>query len=109
MSPFDAIGQFALGLIKSGHVQGWYRLIASVLATAFVTFWGILGIALVQGSGWAVSFGTASLAMSLAVLGIWLRSPLTKGIPILYPSKIEAARIEQLTADGSVFNPNEKR
>jgi hypothetical protein len=47
--------------------------------------------------------------MALSVLGIWLRSPLTKGIPILYPGRVEAARLEQLTSEGTVYSPNEKR
>ncbi len=117
MNPLDALAKFGLGLIHEGHVQAWCRLAASLIATAFVTFFGTLGVSTITN----IQVGTpplaaiilagahASLLMALMVLGIWLKSPLTKGIPILYPGKIEASRLEQLASDGSVYNPNDKR
>jgi hypothetical protein len=117
MNPLDALATFGLGLIHEGHLQGWFRLAASIAATAFVSFFGTLGISAMtqvqQGAtpheALFLAAAHASLVMALMVLGIWLKSPLTKGIPILYPGKIEAARIEQLTGEGTVFNPNDKR
>ena len=117
MDPLSALAKFGLGLIHEGHVQGWMRLLASILATAFVTFFGTLGlstIAQVQTGvpanvALVLALAHASVTMALMVLGIWLRSPLTQGTPILYPGAIEAKRLEQLADDGTVFNPNDKR
>lgn len=117
MNPLDTLAKFGLGLISEGHAQAWFRLIASILATAFVTFFGTLGLSVVGSvqSGMPavpammLAIAHSSLLMALMVLGIWLKSPLTKGIPVLYPGKIEAKRLEQLADSGTVYNPNDKR
>lgn len=117
MDPFNAIGNFAIGLIRTGKIQGWIKLAASCAATAFVTFFGIFGLSLtaalqsgtLAGQAIALSLGYASVAMAISVLSLWLRSPLTKGIPILYPGRIDAARLDTLEKEGTVFDPNEKR
>jgi hypothetical protein len=115
MNPFTGIADFCLGLIREGHFQGWMRLIASLVITAFVSFFGTFslstlsqvqaGVPVIVAFPLAIAHG--SLMMSLMVLALWLRSPLTKGIAILYPGKLEAARLEQLVGDGTVFNPND--
>jgi ABC-type multidrug transport system permease subunit len=107
MNPFDTLGTVIVGVYRTGKMQAWAKLAASCIATAFVSFWGTLGITLMSGKPMAYAIGAASLSMALSFLALWVRSPLTKGIPILYPGKIAAARIEQLTADGTEFNPNE--
>jgi hypothetical protein len=117
MNPLGALAEFGLGLIREGHVQGWCRLAASILASAFVSFFGTLGLSalaeLQAGKPASVAIilalAHASIVMALMVLALWLKSPLTKGIPILYPGKIEAARLEQMAESGTVFNPNDKR
>jgi hypothetical protein len=111
----NPLATLAIGWYRTGKLQGWIRLLASCLVTAFVTFFGTFGLivgALVNSGGvnaLVIGLAAASTAMALSVLSLWLRSPLTKGIPILYPGKIEAARLTQLTDDGIVYNPNEKR
>lgn len=117
MNPFDTIGTFFVGLIKEGHLQAWYKLAVSCLATIFVTFFGtfgLTGLALINSQNnytliLVISLLTACLHTALAVLVLWMKSPLTKGIPIAYFGKIEAKRLEVLSSEGSVFNPNDKR
>ena len=115
IDPFSAIATFGLGLIKNGQLQGWCRLAASLIATAFVTFFGTFGIAVVgliqtnSAAPLTLGLAYASISMSVAVLSLWLRSPLTKGIPILYPGKIESARLKELGDSGEVYNPNDQK
>src|SRR6266571_7986398 len=108
MNPFDGLAKLIIGLVHEGVVAAYMRLAASIAATAFVSFFGTLGTSIVAGhEPLAIAIGHASLVMALMVLALWLKNPLTRKIPILYPGKIEAARLEQLVADGTVYNPNE--
>src|SRR5437016_3724253 len=108
MNPFDGLARLVLGFVHQGIMQAWMRLAASIAATAFVSFFGTLGTSIVAAhEPIGIAFGHASLVMALMVLALWLKNPLTRKIPILYPGKIEAARLEQLVADGTVYNPNE--
>lgn len=117
MDPFKTLAEFGVGLIKERHLQEWARLIASLSVSAFVTFVGTFGLSLEAQLHLSVPASVAiplSLAhscvlMALSVLNLWTKSPATKGIPILFTGKIEVARIEQLTGDSIIFNPNEKR
>ena len=110
MNPFDGLAKLIVGFVHEGHLQAWSRLAASIAATAFVSFFGTLGTSIVAGhEPLAIAIGHGSLVMALMVLAIWLRNPLTRGIPILYPGAIEAARLKQLTADGTVYDPNEAK
>ena len=116
-NPLDTLVNLYLGFLHEGHAQAWCRLIASIMATAFITFFGTIGLSVMSqmqigtlpAAAIVLAVAHASLLMALMVLGIWLKSPLTKNIPIMYPGKIEAARLEQLADDGSVFNPNKEK
>lgn len=117
MNPFDGIASFFVGLIHEGHLQAWIKLGVSCLATSFVTFFGtfgLVGLSLISSQNnytliFVISLLTACLHMSLAVLTLWLKSPLTKGMPIAYFGKLESKRIETLTEQGSLFNLNEQK
>jgi hypothetical protein len=85
------------------YVDDWFRLIASVLITSFVTFtgmWGLTGIGMyLKGTNvWAClvfGFLTGLLTTALVVYNLWTRNPLTKGIAIAVPSQLAAKAIEQ--------------
>lgn len=98
MDPFNAIGNFALGYIKSGRMQKWVRFGASTLVSAFVTFWGTWGLAIpslypVVGAVGALilGFGAACVAMSVIVLYLWRRHPLTKELMVMTLGDVETA------------------
>lgn len=100
---FTAIASVINGYIStSKHIkqkEAWFRLGMSIFGTSFVSFSFTFGtvaggalandvpplIALAMG----VASGAAASAVYVAVL--WKRSPLTKGIPIAYPGKVEEA------------------
>src|SRR6266705_5577395 len=115
MNPFEGIATLLIGVYRTGKLQAWARLLASCSATAFITFFATFGLtvsALAKGPpvvALVMGLATASLAMALSVLGLWLRSPLTRNIPLLYPAKIEAARLQELVDDGTVYVPNAQR
>jgi len=50
----------------------------------------------------------AAIAISVCVISLWTRSPLTKGIPLCRPGRIEARRIEMLTTENPVSWGTEK-
>src|SRR6266700_398366 len=110
MNPFDGSAILFLGFVQQGLMGAWLSLVASMAATAFVALFGTQGTSIVAGhEPIGIAFGHASLVMALMVLALWFKNPLTRKIPILYPGKIEAARLEQLVADGTVYNPNEAK
>ena len=85
------------------YVDAWFRLVASVIITSYVTglgMWGLTAIGLyVKGvSIWiALGFGfaTALLTTALVVYNLWTRNPLTKGISIAIPSQLAQAAVNQ--------------
>jgi hypothetical protein len=79
----------------------WFRLIMSIVFTAFVGFWGSFGISVwalydSHGAIGAVVLGIADGAIWMAVttLILFKRSPLTKGMSIVVPMKIEEKALE---------------
>ena len=111
----DALGNFILGWIKNGQMQAWLRLLMSLSGTAFVSFFGVLGITIVSlyptlgpVGALIIGLGSASLAMALSVLFLWRNSKLTKMIPIAVAGDIEAAYQETLEKQGFVLSGEKK-
>ncbi len=86
----------------------WFRFGSSIAGTAFISFWGTWGVvgggALASGAEPLLAlisgFFAGALTMATAVLALWKRSPLTKGIPIMAPMKVEE---ELLKDEGFVY------
>ena len=101
------VGIFGV-LKKTEQKWAWFRFGASLFGTAFISFWGTWGavgggalaagaeplLALISG------FFVGALTMATAILALWKRSALTKGIPILAPMKVEE---ELLKDEGFVY------
>lgn len=114
--PFSAIGGLIIGFHRTGKMQAWGRLIASVLATAFVTFWGTWGLSIwtlhgtmpEAGPVWVglLACANAMMAMASIVIWLWQKSEITKGIPIAYPVKVEA--VAPAIDGGIALDPNKK-
>lgn len=76
----------------------WFKLTLSLSGTAFITFTGTWGLAIISFYEAGVNiyttlilgFASALIATSSITLFIWKRSSLTRGIPIAAPMKIEA-------------------
>ena len=100
------IGQLLVGGYsvhkKLKQREAWFKTIASIVGTGFVSFWGTLGavgetllandvepvLALIG------AFFAACLAMAAMVLYLWKRSPMTKEIPIVAPMRVEKEVLE---------------
>lgn len=102
MNPFDALGSVILGIFRHKATQAWIRLLVSVLVTSFVTFTGVLGATILASyatfgalGALIVGLGTASLSTASAVFYLWMRSPLTKKIPIALPQQVLKAADEE--------------
>lgn len=108
MNPFDALGNFAVNLIKHGAVQAWMKLLVSCLVSSVVAFAGFFGSVLLSTKSFVLAIGSGSLAVSITLVSLWIKSPLTKGIPILYFGEIEVARIEEMQKSFEVYDENKK-
>jgi hypothetical protein len=80
-----------------------------------VTFFGVFGLSvpLLYADFGAVSalvigLATGCLAMATAVLFLWRKSSLTKGIPIVVPGKIEAELNKVLVEQGMSMSGDKK-
>lgn len=92
----NPLGSIVVGLLANRQLQRWLRLLASLAGTALVTFLGIFGLTVLSayptvGAAGALvlGLGTASISTSVTVLWLWRRHPLTKGIPIAVPARVE--------------------
>lgn len=98
--PFGAIASLITGFYgvhkKMRQRQAWFRLGMSIFVTAFISFTGTWGLTIValneRGVGdltaLLLGFAWGLIVMSASVVGLWLRSPLTKGMTIMVPRKI---------------------
>jgi len=110
MSPLDALGHFAIGLIRNHQLQNWCRLAASLVISAVVTFLAVFGTSLltlyVKGYGpeWdvIVSFGYGCSCTAGVLIYLWKTDPATKGIPISFPSDAELDALKK----GITFDTN---
>jgi|ERR1035437_3797879 hypothetical protein len=91
-----------LGAELGDYADRWFRLMASVLVTTYITFpgiWGMTTLGLWQSCGiWValgVGFATALFTTPLVVYNMWTRSELTKNIPIGVPSQLAQAALNQ--------------
>jgi hypothetical protein len=116
LDPINALGNFILGWIQSGKTQEWIRLIFSLLASCFVTFWGVWGLTITSlyptlgaMGAFVLGFAAACIAMSVAFIFNWLKNPLTKKIPLFFPAQIEMKLTEQLQREGMTSINTEKK
>ena len=85
------------------YLDRWFRLVASVIVTSYVTFlgmWGLTGLGMyLKGvSIWiSLVFGflTALLTTALVIYNLWTRNPLTRGIAIAIPQQLAAEAVKQ--------------
>lgn len=92
--------------------EQWFKLSLSLAGTSFVTFWGTWGAAgmslLASGQAPAAAliggFFVAALATAAAVLALWKRSALTRGIAILASMRVEE---EVLKGNVAITTPAE--
>ena len=97
---FGAIASLITGFYgvhkKMKQRQAWFRLGMSIFTTAFISFTGTWGFTIVtlheQGAdditALLLGFAWGLIIMSVSVVGLWLRSPLTKGMTLVVPRKI---------------------
>lgn len=106
MGIFGAISSVIVGWMQvnkaSKLAEDWFRQGMSLFGTALVAFLGIFGTAGVAAlqSGLeplpalAYALFAASGGTAAAILALWKRSSLTKGIPILAPMSVEQKVLE---------------
>lgn len=101
MGIFEAISSVIVGWMQvnkaSKLAEDWFKQGMSIFGTAFVCFFGTFGAvgytSIKTGDAPLVAFMLAlfmgSGAMAAGVGLLWLRSPLTRGIPLLVPMSVE--------------------
>jgi hypothetical protein len=104
------------GFFERHQVEKWARLILSCGVSAFCTGTGVMGAGVIAhlsagtrpGVAMAYGFGEGLVASAALVLHLWIKSPLTKGMPIAVPGSVEAAEIKILENEGIVSYENKK-
>ncbi len=106
MGIFNAIATVIVGWMSVNKgaklAEQWFKQGMSIFGTALVSFLGIFGAvgagALQTGATpWVcllTALFAASMATAAAVLALWKRSTLTRGIPILSPMQVEQKVLE---------------
>lgn len=105
MDLFTGLATLAIGFYRAKREsdqeikqnEAWFKLSLSLMGTGLVTFLGIFSVAglgaLAAGSAPWVCFLTALFVASgttaAAILSMWKRSTLARGIPILAPMSVE--------------------
>lgn len=98
-------GTYYKVVMKLNEADAWLRFGASLFGTAFVSFTGVWGMsiwALYPRLGvlaaLALGFADGLIAMAATTFLLWSRSPLTRGIPLMVPSRLaDKARQEDTT------------
>lgn len=95
--PWDAIGNFILGLIKERRLEQWIRLFFQILISSLVTFLFTTGTALITSKSWPVSVGLGMLTTAGIIGAFVRRSPITKGMIFTFPAGEAEQEMKQNT------------
>jgi hypothetical protein len=70
------------------RLERWFKLGVTMFFSAFVYFLSATGTALVARQPWPVAVGSGMLAAAVALVFLWNRSPLTKGLMVAEPKDV---------------------
>ena len=87
MGPWDAVGTFFAELIAAKRLEKWYKLAVTMAFSATVTFLSSCGGILLAGKPWPLAVGGGMVASAGALVYLYVRSPLTKGMMIAVPQQ----------------------
>jgi len=88
MNPWDAVGKFFAELIEGKRLERWMKLMVTMVFSAVVYFLSATGTALIAREAWPVAVGAGMLAAAVAMVFLWNRSPLTKGLMVAEPKDV---------------------
>jgi len=91
--PFRAVADIIVGIHNAGKVQGWARLIFSMVASYLISLNVIAGTMLAAGSPWGVALGSGMLAGAGFSFVAFTRAnrKLTEGVVLAVPQVTEDA------------------
>ncbi len=110
----DAIAKLILGLIEKKILQGWIRLLFSMVGSGVLTFMLVCGGSLIGGNvlsllfgtavdgalpaslpsgDWGFSIGLGLVISALMIVAVFRRDPLSRGILFVLPSWEAAAEM----------------
>jgi hypothetical protein len=123
----DGIAKFVLGLIEHKVLQGWIRLLFSMLGSGILTFMlvcggslvGVKTLVLIFGASvanalpsslpagdWGFSVGLGFVFSAVMMIAVFRRDPLSKGIMFVLPSWEAAA---ELNTNIEVIEPQQQK
>jgi hypothetical protein len=88
VNPWDAVGKFFAELIEGRRLERWLKLGVTMFFSAVVYFLSAMGTALLARQPWPVAVGSGMLAAAVALVFLWNRSPLTKGLMVAEPKDV---------------------
>ena len=95
MGPWDAVGTFFAELIAAKRFEKWYKLSFTMAFSGLVSFLSACGGMLLAGKIWPVALGGGMVAAAGALVYLYVRSPLTKGMMIAVPQEAATSGTSQ--------------
>ena len=94
LDPFGALADFVLGKMKQSAMALWMKLLFTMAFSAIASFLFICGSLLSVKVTPAVAVGTGMVVAAMAMVVLFRRSPLTKGLMVVLPADEAAKELE---------------
>jgi hypothetical protein len=85
MDPLGALAEFVLGKMKQSAIAQWAKLLFTMGFSATVSFLFVCGSVLALGQPVAFAIGSGMVMAAMAMVVLFRRSPLTKGLMVVLP------------------------
>ncbi len=94
MDPLGALAEFVLGKMKQSAMAQWAKLLFTMGFSAAVSFLFVCGSVLALGRPAAFAIGSGMAMAAMAMVVLFRRSPLTRGLMVVLPAAEAAKEIE---------------
>ena len=94
MDALGALAEFVLGKMKQSAMAQWTKLLFTMGFSATVSFLFVCGSVLALGQPAAFAIGSGMVMAAMAMVVLFRRSPLTKGLMVVLPEAEAAKEIE---------------
>jgi len=94
MDPLGALADFVLGRLKQTAMALWMKLLFTMAFSAAVSFLFVCGTMLALGQPVAFAIGSGMVMAAMAMVVLFRRSPLNKGLMVVLPESEAAKELE---------------
>lgn len=94
MDPFQGLAAFVLGKMKESAMALWMKLLFQMGFSALASYLFICGSVEVSTGNVVVAHGSGQIAAAFALIVLFRRTPLTKGMMAVLPAQEATKEIE---------------